>query len=1058
MPHSSPSDPPSSTSLGARVRDRSRLDALRRYAILDSPPEETFDRIAELAASLFNAPGALISFIDSDRQWFKSGVGTASGETSLDVSFCVHTLVTDDVMVVEDATNDPRFANNPLVTGSPKIRFYAGAPLLTPDGHHLGTLCVFDTEARTPDAGRLQQLQTLATMVMDELELRRRMRQEEQTRRRLEKQKSQLRGLADAIPGVMFQFYATPNQHYGVHFVSRQARTVLGMNPRLDGFVKRFYERLPDSHRERFLTSVREAVTQRSPWEFRTPFRVGDDRVRWVHGRALPEMRGNEVVYNGVLLDVTERVRSQEWFQQVAEKSSDVISVHDESGESLYVSPAIQSMLGYKPEDLVGRNAFELVHPDDFDSIVTQRARASDGDDVRFEYRLIDADGTSVWVETTGSTMESEGGRHTFFAVTRSIQKRKETERKLRQSRNSLEKERQRLELALMGGNLGMWDIDYTTGTNTVNDRWAAMLGYAPDDIPETFAAFQELVHPDDFPSLIEALDTHVSNDTECLEQEFRMRAADGSWRWILSRGRVIEWDEKDGPQRAVGTHMDVTDRKQQEQDLRASKIALEQAQAITQTGSFTWERATDTIHLSAEAGHLLGLNPDTPHPPAVLLNLVYPDDRAVLKEQLAHLRAGLNHDAEYRIYPKNNDTIRWLQGRGRPSFANDGSVEHVFVTLADITEMKRRASLEQRFGRLLDAIVSEIYIFRADTLQFIQVNAGARANLGYTTEQLRSMTPIDLKPFSEVAFREKLRPLRTQEVDTLVFESTHRRAGGTRYPVEVRIQLSHQETPPMYIAIVTDITNRKRYEQGLIEAKERAEEASRLKSAVVANMSHEVRTPLTGIMGFAEVLENESEGDRQQHFASLIRRSSKRLMNTLNSVLHLSKLEAGGRAPKPEQIDGAQLIHDVRREFRPQAITQEIDLQVEAPASCLFYSDDEMVRRILTNLVSNAFKFTNTGGTVTLRAIATEDAGMRLEVDDTGIGMSEAFQSRMFEAFEQESFGHARKHEGSGLGLAIVKRLVDALGAQIDVASTKGKGTRFTVVFPPRTPDGSAH
>jgi GAF domain-containing protein len=136
--------------------EEERLRALRDLSILDSEPEERFDRLTRLAQDIFQAPIALVSLVDDTRQWFTSRQGLAATETSREVSFCGHSILGEGVFVVPDATLDPRFTNNPLVTGDPDIRFYAGVPLNSTDGRSLGTLCVIDTVARewTPAQSR----------------------------------------------------------------------------------------------------------------------------------------------------------------------------------------------------------------------------------------------------------------------------------------------------------------------------------------------------------------------------------------------------------------------------------------------------------------------------------------------------------------------------------------------------------------------------------------------------------------------------------------------------------------------------------------------------------------------------------------------------------------------------------------------------------------------------------------------------------------------------------------------------------------------------------------
>ncbi|HEX9890432.1 MAG TPA: GAF domain-containing protein [Actinomycetota bacterium] len=148
-----------------------RLAALQRYGVLDTPPEDSFDRLTRLATRIFDVPIALVSLVDQDRQWFKSCTGLDVAETPRWTAFCSQAILSDDVTVVPDATLDPRFADSPLVTEM-GIRFYAGAPLRSPDGHNLGTLCIKDRVPRDLSAEQRDMLRDLAAVVVDEMELR----------------------------------------------------------------------------------------------------------------------------------------------------------------------------------------------------------------------------------------------------------------------------------------------------------------------------------------------------------------------------------------------------------------------------------------------------------------------------------------------------------------------------------------------------------------------------------------------------------------------------------------------------------------------------------------------------------------------------------------------------------------------------------------------------------------------------------------------------------------------------------------------------------------------
>ncbi|MEM1054613.1 MAG: ATP-binding protein [Bacteroidota bacterium] len=252
-------------------------------------------------------------------------------------------------------------------------------------------------------------------------------------------------------------------------------------------------------------------------------------------------------------------------------------------------------------------------------------------------------------------------------------------------------------------------------------------------------------------------------------------------------------------------------------------------------------------------------------------------------------------------------------------------------------------------------------------------------------------------------------------------------------------------------LSLARDVGARRAYEAELLAARRDAEEVARLKSAFLANMSHEIRTPLTAIIGYAELLGEEVAGEPRE-LAQIIEKGGMRLLDTLNSILDLARLDSGTEALYPRPLDLAQHVRQSVGLLRSLAETKNLSLHVQIAEDPLpVVIDAGALDRVVTNLVGNAIKFTEVGG-VTV-SLGLDGSEVILRVADTGIGIDEAFVPELFSEFRQESEGDARRHEGSGLGLAITHRLVTLMGGSIAVESRKGVGSTFSIWFPRLAP-----
>ena len=254
------------------------------------------------------------------------------------------------------------------------------------------------------------------------------------------------------------------------------------------------------------------------------------------------------------------------------------------------------------------------------------------------------------------------------------------------------------------------------------------------------------------------------------------------------------------------------------------------------------------------------------------------------------------------------------------------------------------------------------------------------------------------------------------------------------------------------FIAIKEDITERKQKEQELLKAKEAAEESNRLKSSFLTIMSHELRTPLVGILGYAEILSNEIDELVHKDMAYTILVSGQRLIDTLNSILDLSRIEADKTELQFENVDLNDVLQESVKLFKPVAEKKNLYLELILPAATPYiFGDRQIVFKIFNNLINNAIKFTFKGGITINAHLSRQDSEqvIRVKIIDTGIGIPEEVHEKVFEPFRQASEGLSRHYEGTGLGLTVTKKFVELMNGSISLQSRVGLGSTFTVTFP---------
>lgn len=290
-----------------------RLAELRSYEILDTGPESAYDDITTIASEICGVPIALVSMVDGDRQWFKSSLGLGVPETPRDLAFCAHAILQPDLFVVPDALTDERFANNPLVTSDPMIRFYAGAPLITSGGFEIGTLCVIDRKPRELDSSQRQSLLALSRQVVAQLELRRELRIRKQVEVALRESEDRYKQLVEHASDVIYRTDVEGN----LTFVNPPAAALMRC-PVEDLLGRHFLELIrPDARAEAAAFYRKQFLDAGSNTYFEFPAVAGDGETVWFGQKVQPVVKGTRVVgFQAVARDISDLKRMREELQR----------------------------------------------------------------------------------------------------------------------------------------------------------------------------------------------------------------------------------------------------------------------------------------------------------------------------------------------------------------------------------------------------------------------------------------------------------------------------------------------------------------------------------------------------------------------------------------------------------------------------------------------------------------------------------------------------------------------------------------------------------------------
>ncbi len=576
----------------------------------------------------------------------------------------------------------------------------------------------------------------------------------------------------------------------------------------------------------------------------------------------------------------------------------------------------------------------------------------------------------------------------------------------------------------------------------SINETWTKVLGFSREEILS--GKIVDFIHPEDMAQTREAF-RGLTDRKQISDLSNRCRTKDGIYRFF-------EWRASMEGSRIFATARDVTANKEMETSLREQqeqyKLLIETAKegiVVVQDQRFVFHNPEALKISAASSEDILTMK---------FPEMIYPEDREWVMRNFKGRLSGEKVEQGYvfRIFNKKGE-IRWVEISGA-KITWDGRpavLEFVKDVTSRVLAQKELVKAEEKYRTLVDNSLSLIYSIGVKG-EITYISPSCQALLGYDPEELTGrhysafIYPEDFPKLRTI--NEEIREKHLSKIDR-EYRMVHRDGSLRWHRCVVAPIFDEQGQLSSFVGNAIDTTERNRMEKILVEAKEQAESANKAKSDFLANMSHEIRTPLNAIIGFSDLLKNASLSPTQRLYAENTHTAAQALLNIINDILDFSKIEAGKMELNVQKTDLIHLVEESTDIVKFQASKKNLELllNIQQDMPRFAYLDSVRLKQVLTNLLSNAVKFTESGEvelTVTYLPQRESEGSYAFSVRDSGIGIDESYQDKLFDVFSQGDESITRKYGGTGLGLAISGLLIEKMGSKIRFESKLGKGSRF--------------
>ena len=1039
------------------LNESERLIALESYSVMDTLPEKEYDAITELASFICGTPVAVVTFLDKDRQWFKSIVGLGATEAPREISFCQYSIMGEDVYEVTDASKNELFADNPMVTGNPDIRFYAGAPLKDENGFNLGSLCVIDTKPRVLSAEQKNALKLLANQVVLLLQLRKKNVDFKKTQQEFQNFFDLSKDLV-CIANVDGLFYK----------VNPAFTVVLGYSKEeIEG--KPFINFIHPDDLEKSYKEVAKLSEGHNTISFENRYRCKNGDYIVISWNSSPDpVTGNlYCIGRDMTLEYDQKeklINTTSELSAILNSTDFAIISSDLDGTIKQFNRGAEELLGYKSEEVIGKVNPSIFHLWDevlkknedlkkefgenlipgYDTLVLKAKVLGVADSNEWTY--VRKDGSLVPVVLSVTAIKDNKGENVgYLGISKDTTKEKESELNLINS-NKLFDESQNI------AKTGSWKFDLRSQELIWSKGNYKIFEFEELPANKLFEAYRKILCPEAITRLDKAIEKCVTTgeDFEVLNQ---IKFSDDRIKHILTLGKIIK-DEFGDVIGAQGSSQDITEKTLAEQNLINSNKLLDESQNIAKIGSWKFNLITKDLMLSKGHYSIFELN-------GVADEQLYDsyrsrihfDDLAKLDELDAEvIKTGADYKTNFRIlFP--DGRIKYIQEIGQPFKNEKGEIIGVQGSILDVTEKalaeQKIAEKAKEINDVRSALDESAIVTITDQKGVITfVNDKFCSVSKYSKEELIGQFHYVNNPEYQVNKFVKNIWKTIENGKVWKGDIKNRAKDGSYYWVDSTIVpfLDNQGKPYQYIAISSDITEQKLAKHKLDNVLIDLEKTNKELDQFAYIVSHDLKAPLRAINNLSEwIVEDmpEMPAEVNTNFG-LLRGRILRMENLINAVLDYSRI--GRTKIEKQSTDLKKMLHQI------------VDSIVSTERFEIYIADNIpeikiariLFQQIFSNLLSNAVKYNDKPtGKIECLYDSLPDFH-QFTIKDNGPGIAEEYHKRVFKVFQ--TIEARDKKESTGIGLSIVQKIVEEAGGTIRIESEQDKGASFIFTIPKET------